>query len=142
MVFDYDLIGSVASGRPSAAGRLDLRAFSHWGVASSGFLIYARETGNIGSSGGVAASAIRLDTSYTFSNAETLHRVRVGDFISGGLSWTRPVRLAGAQFSLDFGLRPDLVTFPLPSVSGSASGAAHTFTSISYSTSPGACTRG
>ena len=115
---DYDLTGSVASGQVAAAGRLDVRAFSPWGIASSGFLFYANSNGNTGSSG-LATSVIRLDTSYTFSDAATLRRVRVGDFISGGLSWTRPVRLAGVQFSLDFALRPDLITFPLPSVSGS-----------------------
>lgn len=120
MALDYDLTGSVTSGRGSAAGRLDLRAFSPWGIASSGFLIYANSSTNSGSTGVAATSVIRLDTSYTFSDAETLRRIRIGDFISGGLSWTRPVRLAGAQFSLDFGLRPDLITFPLPSVGGSA----------------------
>lgn len=120
MAVDYDLTGSITNGRASAAGRLNLRAFSPWGIASSGFLLYANNGGSAGSSLMRPTSVIRLETSYTFSDAETLRRVRVGDFITGGLNWTRPVRLAGAQFSLDFGLRPDLITFPLPSVSGSA----------------------
>ncbi|QYE33620.1 fimbria/pilus outer membrane usher protein (plasmid) [Polymorphobacter sp. PAMC 29334] len=119
LALDYDLTGSMAGGRASAAGRVDVRAFSPWGIGSSGFLIYANSDSN-GSGGVAATSVIRLDTSYTFSDATTLHRIRVGDFISGGLSWTRPVRMAGVQFSIDYALRPDLVTFPLPSVSGSA----------------------
>ena len=45
-------------------------------------------------------------------------RYRAGDFINDGLSWTRPVRLGGAQVKSDFALRPDLVTMPLPLVSG------------------------
>jgi len=64
-------------------------------------------------------TAIRLDSSYTYSDVDSLRRYRLGDFINGGLSWTRPVRLGGAQVSADFSMRPDLVTFPLPSLSGS-----------------------
>lgn len=60
-----------------------------------------------------------MDTTYSFADVRTLRRYRVGDFISGGLPWTRPIRLGGLQVSLDFGVRPDLITFPLPSVSGS-----------------------
>ncbi|NJM29365.1 MAG: fimbrial biogenesis outer membrane usher protein [Rhizobiales bacterium] len=43
-----------------------------------------------------------------------------GDIITGGLAWTRPVRMGGAQLRRNFGIRPDLITMPLPSASGSA----------------------
>jgi outer membrane usher protein len=36
--------------------------------------------------------------------------------ISGGLTWTRPLRLGGAQVASDFAMRPDLITFPTPAV--------------------------
>ena len=49
----------------------------------------------------------------------TMRRYRAGDFISGFLSWTRPVRLGGAQINSDFSMRPDLITFPVPAVAGS-----------------------
>ncbi|MBW6424946.1 fimbria/pilus outer membrane usher protein [Rhizobium sp. XQZ8] len=45
---------------------------------------------------------------------------QVGDLITGGLAWTRPVRLGGVQIRRNFGLRSDLVTMPLPEVSGTA----------------------
>ena len=46
---------------------------------------------------------------------------RAGDTISGRtLAWTRPIRLGGLQVQRNFALRPDLVTLPLPSYSGSA----------------------
>ncbi len=45
---------------------------------------------------------------------------RAGDFISGGLSWTRPVYLGGIQAQRNFALRSDLVTLPLPSFGGTA----------------------
>jgi len=45
---------------------------------------------------------------------------RAGDFVSGGLGWTRPVYLGGMQIQRNFSLRSDLVTLPMPVVSGSA----------------------
>jgi outer membrane usher protein len=122
---DYDVIGTSVGdrqlrsglpiGRQTGAGMFDLRGFSPWGVASSGILAYAGA--NPTNSG--AYSAIRLDSTYIYSEPETMRRYRVGDFINGFLSWTRPVRLGGAQINSDFSTRPDLITFPVPAVSGS-----------------------
>ncbi|KMZ12402.1 Sigma-fimbriae usher protein [Candidatus Burkholderia humilis] len=44
----------------------------------------------------------------------------VGDAISGSLPWSRSVRFGGIQIQRDYGLRPDLITFPLPMFAGSA----------------------
>ena len=108
---NYDLSGTSAAGQIIGGGLFDLRMFSPWGVASSGFL--ARTDPNM-------ASFTRLDTTYTYSDSDTLRRYRLGDFINGGLSWTRPVRLEGIQITSDFSMRPDLITFPLPTLTGSA----------------------
>jgi outer membrane usher protein len=116
VTLDYDITGQSAAGLTSGAGLFDLRAFSPWGVLSSGELAYA----GAGPSGPGGYSAIRLDSTYVYSDVASLRRYSLGDIISGGLSWTRPVRLGGAQIGSDFALRPDLVTFPLPAVSGSA----------------------
>lgn len=115
--FDYDINGTSAGGQNLGSGIFDLRAFSSRGTASTGVLTYLG--GSSGNSSRSGAEAIRLDSTYSYSDPDTLLHYRLGDFISGGLSWTRPIRLGGAQVSLDFGIRPDLVTFPLPSVSGS-----------------------
>ncbi|MBC7610898.1 MAG: fimbrial biogenesis outer membrane usher protein [Polaromonas sp.] len=113
---NYDLNANASKGRNGASGLLDVRAFSPKGVLKSGMLVYAGE----GQRNPGTASVIRLDSSYTFSDTSSLRRYRMGDFITGGLTWTRPVRLGGAQFTSDFSMRPDLVTFPLPSLNGSA----------------------
>ena len=63
---------------------------------------------------------MRLDTSWRHSNPDTLVTTRVGDAISSSLAWTRPVRLGGVQVSRDFSLRPDLITYPVPTLAGSA----------------------
>lgn len=111
---NYDFSGTSIGGQNTASGLFDLRAFSPWGVASTDGIGYAG--GGSGRPG--TNTAIRLDSVYTFSNPETLHRYRVGDFITGSLGWTRAVRMGGVQISSDFSIRPDLVTFPLPSISG------------------------
>jgi outer membrane usher protein len=113
---DYDVIGTAVASRVGGSGLFDLRAFSPWGVASSGLLAYAGA--NLNSP--APYTAIRLDSTYAYSDADNLRRYRLGDYINGGLGWTRPVRLGGAQILSDFSMRPDLITFPLPVVSGSA----------------------
>ncbi|MGO9317986.1 MAG: fimbria/pilus outer membrane usher protein [Terracidiphilus sp.] len=116
VTLNYDLFGTFASGQAGGTGALDLRAFSPRGSVSSNWLIFAGAT----PSASGPNTAVRLDSNYTFANANTLRRYSLGDFITSGLSWTRPVHLEGALILSDFSTRPDLVTFPLPSVSGSA----------------------
>ncbi|MFX5756810.1 hypothetical protein ABTE27_22945, partial [Acinetobacter baumannii] len=83
-------------------GLFDVRWFSGSSVFSSTGLGY---TGN---SGGVSA---RLESTYTYSDATTLTRYRLGDVINSSLAWSRSVRLGGFQYASDFNLRPDLVRF-------------------------------
>lgn len=63
---------------------------------------------------------VRFDTSWTHSDPDAMRTLRLGDTISSSLDWIRPVRMAGIQISRNFDLRPDLVTFPVPLVTGSA----------------------
>ena len=116
ITLNYDIVGTSTGGKAGASGLLDLRAFSPWGIVSSGWLGYA----GANSSGSGKNTAIRLDSTYSFADVSTLRRYSLGDFITGGLAWTRPIHLEGIQVLSDFSMRPDLVTFPLPSVSGSA----------------------
>ena len=114
---NYEVSDTLADGRDFASGLFDLRLFSPWGVASTAFLAYA---GDNPAAPTRQSSAIRLDSTYVYSDFTSQRRYRLGDFITGGLTWTRPVRFGGAQVSHDFSMRPDLVTFPLPLVAGSA----------------------
>ena len=115
MTLNYDIVNTFASSRNSTSGVLDLRTFSPLGVASSGLLVYAGG----GATGSTRKKTIRLDSVYTFGDAVALRRYSIGDFITDSLVWTRPVRLTGAQIRSDFSMRPDLITFPLPSIRGS-----------------------
>ena len=64
--------------------------------------------------------AIRLDSHWTFVDLERAVTWKVGDIITSGPGWARPVRLGGVKVSRSFRLRPDIITVPLPSLSGTA----------------------
>jgi outer membrane usher protein len=116
LTLNYDIAGTHVSGRTSATGSFDMRAFSPKGILSSDWLAYGGAVTNISGTN----TAIRLDSAYTYADVNTLRRYSLGDYITSGLSWTRPVHMEGAQIRSDFSTRPDLITFPLPSVAGSA----------------------
>jgi len=116
LTLNYDITGTYSSGLTSATGSFDMRAFTPKGIFSSDWLAYG---GAVTTASG-ANTAIRLDSAYTFADVNSLRRYSVGDYITSGLSWTRPVHMEGVQIRKDFTTRPDLITFPLPSVAGSA----------------------
>ncbi|MDH7792082.1 fimbria/pilus outer membrane usher protein [Ochrobactrum sp. AN78] len=91
---------------------LEGRLFGPYGVLTSSQILSSSDADNFGST--------RLDTRWSYSDPTRLMTYNVGDIISGGLSWTRPTRLGGIQIRRNFNLRPDLVTMPLPELSGSA----------------------
>jgi outer membrane usher protein len=62
----------------------------------------------------------RHDTRWSRSFPDQQLTASVGDIISGGLGWTRSIRMGGVQLRRNFSTRPDLITYPLPSLSGTA----------------------
>jgi outer membrane usher protein len=118
-VLNYTLYGSETSGlsRGQAAfnggsATFEARTFSPYGTFS--------QTGILGTTTTRDGTALRLDTTYSYSDPESLLTYRAGDAIAGGLNWTRPIRFGGLQVQRNFAMRSDLVTAPLPSFSGSA----------------------
>ena len=93
------------------SGLFQPRVFGPLGIVSGG-LVTQTNDGLYGTR--------RLDTTWSYTDPGTMRTYAAGDIITGGLSWTRPVRLGGVQMKRDFSLRPDLVTFPVPTISGSA----------------------
>ena len=63
---------------------------------------------------------LRLATAWHFDDPQTLTTAQAGDLIGSSLTWSRAVRFGGLQFRRNFELRPDLITFPLPQLAGSA----------------------
>ena len=70
--------------------------------------------------GGGPPQAIRLQSHWTYVDVKRAVRYQVGDVISAGPSWARPMRLGGVQVTRNFRLRPDIIATPLPSISGTA----------------------
>lgn len=91
---------------------LESRAFGPLGVLSSSHVLSTSRQSEFDTQ--------RLDTTWSYSDEETLTSYRAGDLITGGLSWTRPTRLGGFQIRRNFELRPDMVTMPMPEFAGSA----------------------
>lgn len=63
----------------------------------------------------------RLDSAWRYVDPKRMLTYQIGDTVSGALSWSSSYRLGGLQIRRNFGIRPDLVTTPVPSLSGSAS---------------------
>jgi outer membrane usher protein len=94
------------------SGAFEGRVFGDYGtVWSSGIARDMQEFDN---------GFVRLETAWDYDDPEKILSYRLGDTISGALPWTRPIRMAGLQIQRDFSMRPDIITMPLPSISGSA----------------------
>ncbi|MEO8454786.1 MAG: fimbria/pilus outer membrane usher protein [Sphingomicrobium sp.] len=111
-VLNYDMVGTLSHGQGDLGALINLRGFSPYGIVE-GTVVATIPTS--GGSGGL----IRLNTTYTHSDPDRLRRLRIGDVVTGALPWNRAVRIGGIQISSDFNLRPDLVTYPLPTISAS-----------------------
>jgi outer membrane usher protein len=111
-VLNYDaVVTSTAGAGQAASALLDARIFGPLGTFTGGAIT---QTGQ----GSGMPGFVRLDTTFTRADPDSLRRTSVGDFITQGLSWSRPVRLLGLQIGSDFNLRPDLVTMPMPRLGG------------------------
>ncbi|MEE3652295.1 MULTISPECIES: fimbria/pilus outer membrane usher protein [unclassified Brenneria] len=108
-VLNYDTQMTHYAGQLSDSTTGDLRLFGNHGVFS---------TSGIRTNNPYLRRTVRLNSTYSVSDVEKLRTYNVGDFINSGLPWTRPIRMAGMQMTTNFSLRPDLVTFPRPGITG------------------------
>src|SRR5262245_54783303 len=91
-VLNYDLFSSATSGQQKqwlafsgASATFDGRIFTPYGTLSQSALLQ--------SSFNERFAALRLNTTYTYSDYETMRTYRAGDTINGGMLWTRPIRI-------------------------------------------------
>ena len=113
-LFNYDMYTTVDErGEYDLAASTAMRAFvDNQVVENTGLLRTNSRDGD--------DDYTRLDTNWTWSSQDDLLTVTAGDFISGGLSWSRATRLGGLQLRRNFSLQPDLVVQPLPAFFGEA----------------------
>jgi len=63
---------------------------------------------------------IRYDSWWSNENENAAISWQVGDLVTDSLAWSNSVRLGGVRIGRDFGVRPDLLPYPLPAFSGQA----------------------
>jgi outer membrane usher protein len=107
---NYDFSVQHLHRRKTVSGLFEFGAFAHGGVLTNQLLSRDLTDPN---------SLVRLESTLTFDKPEQMASLRLGDTISRGGSWGRPVRLAGIQWGTNFATQPSFITFPMPSISGS-----------------------
>ena len=116
LALDYTLNMDRDSSGSQSSAFLDLRAFGlmgQGGLRHSGVL-------QLGALQGSEPRFRRLDTTWHHAEPDTLWRTTVGDALSCGGEIAPTLRFAGVQVRSDYGLQPEQVHHPLPSVQGSA----------------------
>ncbi len=118
-VLNYSLVVSGESrNRPDnwdfqgLSGFFEPRLYGPYGVVNQTFIASTSDA--------ELYDTTRLETNWRYTDSKRLVTYGAGDIVAGGLPWTRPVRLGGIQIARDFSLRSDLVTHPIPALTGSA----------------------
>lgn len=117
LVLNYGLAfdswqGQAGGWDHDVSGSFDARLFMPLGTLTHGFVTAEDEHG--------ALRHRRLDSYWRSAFPGRAVQVQLGDIATRGPGWSRPVRLGGLMVERNFGLRPDLVTLPLPGFEGSA----------------------
>ncbi|TDV16543.1 outer membrane usher protein [Paraburkholderia caballeronis] len=119
-LFNYDALAtdSPHGGGSYVAAWLEQRVFDGFGfVSNTGSY---RRYWKGGGYDPLGNRYVRYDTVWRYDDEDRLLSYGAGDLVTGALAWTSAVRLGGVQIARNFGLRPDLVTWPLPQYSGEA----------------------
>lgn len=108
---NYELLGQYADGETIFNTAAELGVFNSFGVGLTSFI------------GGWSSEKFehkRLETSWTVDDPKRMRSLRLGDSISRGGIGGSPLRFGGVQLGRNFAVRPGFLTFPTPSLKGSA----------------------
>lgn len=119
-VLTYDIegqrrIGGIGDGHVGAYGFLGATAFSPHGTLTATALARGGDRMVMPDPG-----FVRLDTTFQVDDTDRAWAYRLGDVVTGGGENRRRIRLGGAQWASDYLMRPDIVTYPRPFLSGTA----------------------
>ncbi|MEN5278965.1 fimbria/pilus outer membrane usher protein [Brucella sp. TWI432] len=121
-VLNYTLYGSADWGngsRKAFSGSFDARILTPFGVTSTSAL--GKFDPLVDKTLDFRSGFTRLESSWRYTDPKRALVYQVGDSVSGSLPWTSSWRFGGIQFKRNFAIRPDLITSPVPNLSGSAS---------------------
>ena len=109
---NYDLSAAHGSGTANRYGAIvEVVVFNGWGSLVSGTAIRRDDR---------TRDIVRTDTYWRKDFPGTMESLVVGDTIGSGGAWSRPTRFGGVRYARDFTLAPGYITYPMPSISGSA----------------------
>lgn len=109
---DYDLSATHARNGGNSAGALfEAVVFNRWGALVSGAAWR---------SNGQGSELFRTDTYWRRDIPQRMETLVIGDTVSSAGGWSRPLRYAGVRYARDFDTAPGYITYPMPSISGSA----------------------
>ncbi len=109
---NYELSATRAERSSTGYGALvEGVGFGRWGALVASGVVRADEQTH---------STIRLDTYWRTDLPGRMETLVVGDTVGTGGGWSRPVRYGGIRYARDFNLAPGFITYPTPSISGSA----------------------
>ena len=111
MFANYQLSAQRIGSENSGGAYAELGLFSNYGVLTSSTA--ARYVAGV-------THNVRLDTTLTRDFPAGLQTLTLGDSVTDPGAWGSALRFAGVRFARNFGIRPDLVTTPLLTASGSA----------------------
>ena len=114
-MLNYTLYAQHSGSGTQATLWSEQRLFGFGGTFTTNGTLYLTQPATAG------GRYMRYDTRFTRIDEDAALSFTAGDLITRSLSWSDSVRMGGIQIARDFRLRPDLVTMPMPSFSGSAS---------------------
>jgi len=118
MVLNYDVYGSHNEGGGNLALTNELRLFGLGeGVLETSSLL---RTYQDPADRQWRGESVRLDTAWRLDFPEAAVSLTVGDFYSGFVDWSRPVRMGGVQIGRNYALQPYRVLTPTPTFLGEA----------------------
>ncbi|MCG5077090.1 fimbria/pilus outer membrane usher protein [Paraburkholderia tagetis] len=109
---NYDMTYSKASNNYNFGALLDANVF---GISGGEFEIREiyRQTS-------VINSLYRLDTKYVKDFPDSVATLTLGDSSTVSSNWSNQVYFGGIQYNTNFSIRPDIISTPLPTLSGVA----------------------
>lgn len=115
---DYDVsyTNDSAAREGSLSSLLAPTMFTRYGNLSTEFLY----RGGSNTLGTIPEDWVRLDTTWTIDDPDELRSIRIGDAFTLPGGWGRSVRFAGVQVASNYATQPTMITFPQPSISGTA----------------------
>ncbi|APP77219.1 fimbriae usher protein [Xanthomonas vesicatoria ATCC 35937] len=118
ILLNYDFYATRNAGASSMSLATELRGFGLGrGMfdTTAVFLAYDRQQDQRWRS-----EAVRLDSAWQMDFPDSATSLRVGDFYSGFVDWSRSLRLGGVQIGRNYALQPYRVLTPTPSFLGEA----------------------